>query len=137
MVHHATLTVPTRGPGFHEVTDAVRHELGRSGLREGIATVFCPHTSCSLVLMENASPGARRDLQRFLDKLVPAGDGYEHGTEGADDMPAHIKMALTRSSETIPFAGGSLQLGAWQGIYLWEHRAASHRRSLHVSLLGE
>ncbi|MGH7995255.1 MAG: secondary thiamine-phosphate synthase enzyme YjbQ [Opitutaceae bacterium] len=115
-MHQARIEVPTRGTGLYEVTGPVRAELRRSGLRAGLASVFCRHTSCSLVLMENASSDARRDLQRFLDRLVPPDAGYEHDLEGADDMPSHIKMALTRSSETIPFSRAELSLGTWQGL---------------------
>lgn len=107
-----------------------------SDVRSGLINVFCEHTSCSLVLMENASPAARRDLQRYLDRLVPKGN-FEHDEEGPDDMPSHIKMALTRSSETIPVRDGRLALGTWQGIYLWEHRAIPHVRRLTITVYGE
>lgn len=137
-VHQATLTIRTPGAGTHEITELVAREVARSGLMRGIATVFCQHTSCSLVIMENADPSARRDLEAWLDRLVPADDPhFEHTLEGPDDMPSHIKMALTRTSETIPFAGGCLLLGTWQGIFLWEHRRASHSRQLIVTVLGE
>ena len=137
-VHQATLTVRTPGAGTHEITEFVAREVARSGLDRGIATVFCQHTSCSLVIMENADPSARRDLEAWLDRLVPAEDPhFEHTLEGSDDMPSHIKMALTRTSETIPFAGGRLLLGTWQGIFLWEHRRAAHSRQLIVTVLGE
>lgn len=132
-----TLTIRTRGKGTHEITAEVARALRASGLPQGVATVFCRHTSCSLVLMENADPSARRDLEAWLDRLVPEDDPhFTHTLEGPDDMPSHIKMALTRSSETIPFAGGELLLGTWQGIFLWEHRAAPHTRSVVVTLLG-
>ena len=136
-VYQTTLTIRTRGPGTSEITDEVARALQQCGLVQGIATVFCPHTSCSLVLMENADPSARSDLEAWLDRLVPADDPhFTHTLEGADDMPSHIKMALTRSSETIPFAGGRLLLGTWQGIFLWEHRRAAHTRSLVLTLVG-
>ena len=136
-IHQATLTLRTRGPGTYEITDQVAQALRASGFRQGVATVFCQHTSCSLVLMENADPSARRDLEAWLDRLVPADDpNFTHTAEGPDDMPSHIKMALTRSSETIPFSGGELLLGTWQGIFLWEHRRAPHTRSVMVTLLG-
>ena len=126
-VHQATLTIRTRGKGTYEITDQVAQALRASGFVEGIATVFCQHTSCSLVLMENADPSARRDLEAWLDRLVPENDPhFTHTLEGPDDMPSHIRMALTRSSESIPFAGGELLLGTWQGIFLWEHRAAPY-----------
>lgn len=136
-VHQTTLTIRTRGKGTCEITGEVARALRQSGLQTGVATVFCRHTSCSLVLMENADPSARRDLEAWLDRLVPEDDPhFTHTLEGPDDMPSHIKMALTRSSETIPFAGGELLLGTWQGIFLWEHRAAPHTRSVVVTLLG-
>jgi len=137
-VHQSILTVHTTGPGTHEITAAVAREVGRSGLTRGVATVFCQHTSCSLVIMENADPSARRDLEAWLDRLVPADDPhFAHTLEGPDDMPGHIKMALTRTSESVPFADGRLLLGAWQGIFLWEHRRAPHPRSVVVTVIGE
>jgi len=136
-VHQTTLSIRTRGPGTYEITDAVADALRQSGMIAGVATVFCQHTSCSLVLMENADPSARSDLEAWLDRLVPVDDPhFTHTLEGADDMPSHIKMALTRSSETIPFAGGRLLLGTWQGIFLWEHRRAPHARSLVLTLVS-
>ncbi|MFO1447991.1 MAG: secondary thiamine-phosphate synthase enzyme YjbQ [Opitutaceae bacterium] len=133
-----TLTLVTSGRGTYEFTDRVEEQVRRSGLKAGIASVFCQHTSCSLLLMENADPSARRDLEAWLDRLVPEDDPhFEHTLEGPDDMPAHIKMALTRTSETLPFASGSLQLGTWQGLFLWEHRNARHTRRVVVTLLGE
>jgi len=136
-VHQTTLSIRTRGPGTYEITDVVAGALRQSGMIAGVATVFCQHTSCSLVLMENADPSARSDLEAWLDRLVPADDPhFTHTLEGADDMPSHIKMALTRSSETIPFAGGRLLLGTWQGIFLWEHRRAPHTRSLVLTLVS-
>ena len=137
-VHQATLTFPPRGPGTHEVTDAIAKEVERSGVTRGVVTVFCRHTSCSLVIMENADPSARRDLEAWLNRLVAEDDPhFEHTLEGVDDMPSHIKMALTRTSETVPIAAGRMQLGTWQGIFLWEHRHAPHRRELIVTVLGE
>ena len=133
-----TFSVRTRGAGTLEITGQVAEALCGSGLREGVATVFCQHTSASLVIMENADPSARHDLERFLDKLVPPNDpDFTHTLEGEDDMPSHIKMALTRTAETIPFTGGRLVLGTWQGIFLWEHRRAPHQRKLVVSLQGQ
>src|SRR5882672_3452436 len=137
-VHQTTLTIRTKGAGTYEITDEVARALQKSGMLEGLATVFCQHTSCSLVLMENADASARRDLEAWLDRLVPADDPhFTHTLEGPDDMPSHIKMALTRTSETIPFAGGQLLLGTWQGIFLWEHRRAPHARSIVLSFVGE
>ncbi|MEN9401924.1 MAG: hypothetical protein RL091_627 [Verrucomicrobiota bacterium] len=136
-VYQKNLTIRTRGAGTYEVTDEVARALGASGLAAGVATVFCQHTSCSLVLMENADPSARRDLEAWLDRLVPADDPhFTHTLEGSDDMPSHIKMALTRSSESIPFADGQLLLGTWQGIFLWEHRRAAHTRNLVLTFVG-
>jgi len=136
-IYQATLTVRTKGAGTYEITDEVARALQASGMNHGIATVFCQHTSCSLVLMENADPSARRDLEAWLERLVPANDpNFTHTAEGADDMPSHIKMALTRTSETIPFADGRLLLGTWQGIFLWEHRKAAHRRNVVLTVLG-
>jgi secondary thiamine-phosphate synthase enzyme len=136
-VHQTTLTVRTRGPGTYEITDQVARALRASGFAQGVATVFCQHTSCSLVLMENADPSARRDLEAWLDRLVRDDDPhFTHTAEGPDDMPSHIKMALTRSSESIPFADGELLLGTWQGIFLWEHRRAAHARNLVLTLVA-
>ena len=137
-VHQTTLTIRTRGQGTHEITEPVARELARSGQVRGLVNVFCQHTSCSLVIMENADPMARRDLEAWLDRLVPEKDPhFEHTQEGPDDMPSHIKMALTRTSETIPFADRHLMLGTWQGIFLWEHRRAAHSRGIVVTVMGE
>jgi secondary thiamine-phosphate synthase enzyme len=137
-VHQETLTVRTRGAGTYEITEEVARVLAASQLVRGLVNVFCQHTSCSLVLMENADPTARRDLEAWLDRLVPANDPhFEHTLEGPDDMPSHIKMALTRTSETVPFADGGLLLGTWQGIFLWEHRRAAHSRCVVVTVTGE
>ena len=137
-VHQSTLTLNTRGQGTHEITAAVARELARSGLRQGVVTVFCRHTSCSLIIMENADPSARSDLEAWLSRLVPENDPhFEHTLEGPDDMPSHIKMALTRTSETIPFGDGRLLLGTWQGVFLWEHRRAAHARQVVVTVIGE
>jgi secondary thiamine-phosphate synthase enzyme len=137
-VHQATLTIPTRGQGTYELTALVVRELQRSGLSHGTASVFCQHTSCSLVIMENADPSARRDLEGWLNRLVPENDPhFEHTLEGPDDMPSHIKMALTRTSESVPFTEGHMLLGTWQGIFLWEHRRAAHTRNVVVTLIGE
>jgi secondary thiamine-phosphate synthase enzyme len=135
--HQAILRVPTRGAGLLEITEQVAAEVARSGVRTGLASVFCRHTSCSLVIMENADPSARRDLEGWLDRLVPADDpAFTHTAEGPDDMPSHIKMALTRTGETVPVGGGRLLLGTWQGIFLWEHRHAPHAREVVVTVMG-
>jgi secondary thiamine-phosphate synthase enzyme len=138
MVHQATLAVRTEGRGSYEITDLVNRELKQSGIGQGVASIFCQHTSCSLVMMENADPSAWRDLERWLNRLVPEKDAiFEHTFEGDDDMPSHIKMALTRTSENIPFDRGRLLLGTWQGLFLWEHRRAAHSRNLVLTFLGE
>lgn len=137
-IHQASITVRTERAGLREITGLVADEVARSGLNRGIATVFCRHTSCSLVIMENADSTARSDLEAWMDRLVPADDRcFQHTLEGPDDMPSHIKMALTRTSETVPFAHGRLLLGAWQGLFLWEHRRAPHDRQMVVTVTGE
>ena len=134
----SSLAFRTQGKGTYEITAEIERELSRAGLREGTVTVFCRHTSCSLVIMENADPSARRDLEVFMEKLVPEGDpDFIHTLEGPDDMPSHIKMALTRTTEVIPFAKGKLALGTWQGVFLWEHRASPHNRKIILSFAGE
>ena len=137
-VFQETLSIPTSGAGTYEITAAVADVVASSKLNSGTVTVFCQHTSCSLVIMENADPTARRDLERWLDRLVPENDpDFQHTMEGPDDMPSHIKMALTRTSEVVPFAGGRMSLGTWQGIFLWEHRAMAHRRRIIITVVGE
>ncbi len=137
-VFQSSHSIRTRGKGLQEITDLVASELARSRLMGGTVSVFCQHTSCSLVTMENADPTARTDLEAWLERLVPEGDPiFEHTLEGPDDMPSHIKMALTRTSETVPFAGGQLLLGTWQGIFLWEHRRHAHTRTVIVTVVGE
>lgn len=133
MVEHFTVATP--GRGLHEITARVQAAVKKSGVEEGLCTVFVRHTSASLVIQENADPSAKRDLERWLDRLVPDGDPfYRHDTEGPDDMPAHIKAALTSVSLSIPVRRGALALGTWQGIYLWEHRLQGSRREvvLHI-----
>lgn len=121
-----------------EVTERVREIVRDSGISAGLVNVFCRHTSCSLVIMENADPSARADLENWMERLVPENDRhFTHTMEGPDDMPSHIKMALTRTSETIPFSGGRMLLGTWQGIYLWEHRSDPHSRTIVVTVQGE
>ena len=132
------ISVSASGKSTREFTDAIEAGLRESGMREGTVTVFCCHTSCSLVIMENADPSARRDLEGFLDRLVPENDPhFTHTYEGPDDMPSHIKMALTRTAEVIPFVDGRLCLGTWQGVFLWEHRARTHHRRIVLSYCGE
>src|SRR5512132_3891143 len=121
-------TVATSGKGTYEITDKIEALVRESKIENGIVTVFAQHTSCSLIVMENADPTARRDLEEFFDRLVPENaDYFTHSSEGSDDMPSHIKMALTRTSETIPIVDGKMHLGTWQGIFLFEHRRAPHR----------
>jgi secondary thiamine-phosphate synthase enzyme len=136
-ISQTNLTVSTRGTGTYEITDRVSVEVRRSGMKQGLVTVFCRHTSCSLLIFENADPTARSDLEAWMNRLVPSGDPlFTHKTEGPDDMPAHVKMALTRTSENIPFSDGRLQLGSWQGLFLWEHRTEPQQRSLIVTIQG-
>ena len=136
-VHTEPITVRTRGKGTYEITDRISEVLSRSGIVTGTLTAFIQHTSCSLIIMENADPSARHDLEEFFDRLVPEDAPYfEHDSEGPDDMPSHIRMVLTRSSEVIPVADSRMQLGTWQGIFLFEHRRAAHRRSVVVTVIG-
>ncbi|MEY2552011.1 MAG: hypothetical protein QOG12_2155 [Verrucomicrobiota bacterium] len=136
-IHSETFEVRTKGKGTYEITGQVQAILDQSKIVIGIATVFVRHTSCSLVIMENAAPAARRDLENFFERLVPENADYEHDDEGPDDSTSHIRMALTRTSEVIPVAARQLQLGTWQGIFLFEHRRAAHRREIVVTIIGE
>ena len=137
-VHHDRFEVRTNGKGLYEITDEVQAKIDKCRVRNGTVTVFVQHTSCSLLIMENADPTARRDLEEFFDQLVPEhADYFTHGSEGSDDMPSHIRMALTRTSETIPIVDGNMHLGTWQGIFLFEHRRAPHRRKVTVTIIGE
>jgi secondary thiamine-phosphate synthase enzyme len=132
------IVVTAPGKSTFEFTSMIEEALTESRQSEGTVTVFCRHTSCSLVIMENADPSARRDLEAFIDRLVPESDPhFTHTYEGADDMPSHIKMALTRTAEVIPFANGRLCLGTWQGVFLWEHRSRSYERHIVLSFQGE
>ena len=136
-VLHDRLEVQSNGKGTREITAELQHRIDKSGVRNGTVTVFVQHTSCSLTMMENAAPAARRDVERFFDNLVPEDADYEHDDEGADDMPSHIRMVLTRTSETIPIVDGKMRLGTWQGIFLFEHRRAPHRRKIWLTIIGE
>lgn len=137
-VYTKEIRIQAPGKATAEFTSEIESGLRASGLREGTVTVFCCHTSCSLVIMENADPSARRDLERFIERLVPENDpDFTHTYEGADDMPSHIKMALTRTMEVVPFLEGRLCLGTWQGVFLWEHRARSHNRRIVLNYQGE
>jgi secondary thiamine-phosphate synthase enzyme len=130
--------VATRGAGLVEITGELEALIARSGVRTGLVTAFCRHTSCSLLIQENADPEVQRDLLTFFRRLVPEGmDWVVHDTEGPDDMPAHIKSALTQTSLGIPVSGGRAVLGTWQGLYLFEHRTRPHRRQVALHLIGE
>lgn len=136
--HADQFTIAARGKGTYEITDRVHSIVQASRIKFGTATVFVRHTSCSLVIFENADPSARTDLHAYFDRLVPENSPYFiHTTEGPDDMPGHLRMALTRTSEVIPVMDGRLALGTWQGIFLFEHRRAPHSREIVVSIVGE
>jgi secondary thiamine-phosphate synthase enzyme len=137
-IHQEQLEVRADGKGTYEMTDDIQAKIDKCGLRNGTVTVFVQHTSCSVILMENADPTARRDLEEFFNQIVPEdADYFTHGSEGSDDMPSHIRMVLTRTSETIPIVDGKMQLGTWQGIFLFEHRRAPHRRKIWITIIGE
>ena len=133
MIHQ--LEIDVRGPGLHEITASIARVVAESGLQEGLCSLFVRHTSASLTVQENADPSARRDLEAWLERLVPEDDPlYTHTAEGPDDMPAHIKAALTATTLSIPVIDGGLALGTWQGIFLWEHRRYRNRRKIVVHL---
>ena len=135
--HSETIAVQTKGKGTYEITAEVERIVKKSGIGTGTATVFIQHTSASLVIYENADPSARTDLHGFFERLVPEDQDYfVHTAEGPDDMPSHLRMVLTRTSEVVPIAAGHMQLGTWQGIFVFEHRRASHRRTLSVAVVG-
>lgn len=137
MIHADNLTIATRGRGFTDLTDDVQRIVAAAGLDRGLCTVFVHHTSASLLLCENADPDVRRDLEAFFTRLVPDGDPlYRHDAEGPDDMPSHVRNVLTCSSISVPVADGRCDLGTWQGLYLWEHRHAPHRRRVSVTVIG-
>lgn len=138
MFHRGELTVATKGRGTYDITREVAAIVSASTARNGLATVFVHHTSASLIICENADPSVRRDLEAFAAKLVPDGDRmFTHDAEGDDDMPAHVRSILTQTSIGVPIAGGTLTLGTWQGLYLWEHRTSPHRRQVSVTVIGE
>lgn len=132
-----TLTIPTRGKGLTDISRSVDDLVRQSGVTTGLATIFCKHTSASLLIQENASPAAHRDLEAFFERIAPEGGHYEHDDEGPDDMPAHLRAALTQTQLTIPLVEGGLALGRWQGIFLFEHRRAPHERQIVVHVMGE
>jgi len=136
--HAEELSVATRGRGFYEITREVDGLVSTSGFQTGLATLHVRHTSASLLIQENADPTVRTDLESIFSRLAPDGDPvYEHNYEGDDDMSAHIRTALTSVNLSIPISGGSLVLGTWQGVYLWEHRTHPHTRRIHVHITGE
>ena len=133
-----TLPVATRGRGLTEITSAIRCFIEKADIKEGLLTVFCRHTSASLVIQENADPDVQADLEAFFARLVPDGDPrYHHASEGADDMPAHVRAALTQTSIAIPVIDGRAALGTWQGVYLWEHRTRTHQREVLLHVIGD
>ena len=136
-MRRSTLRLRTRARGILEITAQVQAAVARAGVRDGLCHLFLHHTSASLILCENADPTVRRDLEAFFARLVPDGDAlFEHTAEGPDDMPAHLRTVLTQSALTLPVAGGRCDLGTWQGIFLWEHRARPHARRLTVTVWG-
>ena len=136
--HADSFSLQTRGKGTYEITDACQKIVAASKIKTGTAAVFVQHTSCSLVIFENADPSARTDLHAYFDHLVPEDTPYfVHTYEGPDDMPSHLRMSLTRTSEVIPVVNGRLALGTWQGIFLFEHRRAPHTRSIVISVVGD
>jgi secondary thiamine-phosphate synthase enzyme len=132
------LAIDTPGRRLIDITGRIATWVGETGLRNGLLTVFVRHTSASLLIQENADPDVQRDLERFFARLVPDGDRlFQHDTEGADDMPAHVRSALTQTQLAVPLLDGALALGTWQGIYLYEHRTHGHRREVVLHLIGE
>ncbi|HET7605292.1 MAG TPA: secondary thiamine-phosphate synthase enzyme YjbQ [Sphingomicrobium sp.] len=139
MLRQASTTMSIRAsrPGLHEITLDVVEFLNESGIREGLLTAFCSHTSASLLIQENAAPAARRDVERYFERIAPEGGPYEHDDEGPDDMPAHLRSALTATQLSIPVADGRPVLGTWQGIFLFEHRRSTPERQIALHLIGE
>ena len=139
MLRQSSTILPIRSgrPGLHEFTEKVREFVSETGIQEGLLTLFCRHTSASLLIQENAAPAARRDLERYFARLAPENETYEHDDEGPDDMPAHLRTALTSTQLTIPVQNGRPALGTWQGIYLFEHRSSVPERQIAMHLVGE
>ena len=131
------LSIRSRGPGLHEFTDSARAFVRDTGIGEGLLTLFCRHTSASLLIQENAAPAVRRDLEAYFALIAPEGGAYEHDDEGPDDMPAHLRTALTQTQLSIPVSGGAMLLGTWQGVYLFEHRRSPSPREIALHLVGE
>lgn len=134
--HQKTITVDTEGRGFVDVTSMVNEVVAEARVEVGLCSVFLKHTSASLLVQENADPAVLRDLARWMDRIAPESSSYEHADEGPDDMPSHLRAAITRTSETLPVTGERLALGTWQAIYVWEHRRRPHRRTLVVTVFG-
>lgn len=132
-----TIEIATQGQGLVEFTDRVARFVSASGIATGLVTLFVRHTSASLLIQENAAPAARRDIERYFARIAPESAAYEHDDEGPDDMPAHLRSALTATNLSIPVAGGRMVLGTWQGIYLFEHRVRPHRRQVVLHAIGE
>ena len=139
MLRQASTILPIRAsrPGLSEITENVASWLSQTGIQGGLLTIFCRHTSASLVIQENAAPAARRDLERYFERLAPEDGPYEHDDEGPDDMPAHLRSALTATQLSIPVEGGRMMLGTWQGIFLFEHRRGTPQREIALHLIGE
>jgi secondary thiamine-phosphate synthase enzyme len=139
MLRQSSTTLPIRATrrGLHEFTNSVREFVASSGIQEGLLTIFCRHTSASLVIQENAAPAARRDLEAYFERIAPEDGSYEHDEEGPDDMPAHLRSALTTTQLSIPVRQGQPVLGTWQGIFLFEHRRNTRERELALHLIGE
>ena len=139
MLRQFSHTLPIRAarPGLHEFTPDVARWVQSTGIDEGLLTLFCRHTSASLVIQENAAPAVRRDLEAYFARIAPEGGAYEHDDEGPDDMPAHLRTALTQTQLSVPVSGGAMLLGTWQGIYLFEHRRSPSPREIALHLIGE
>lgn len=134
---HGQLAIRAARPGLQDCTAQVRDWVAKSGILDGLLTIFCRHTSASLLIQENAAPAARRDLEDYFARLAPESAAYAHDDEGPDDMPAHLRSALTNSQLSVPVSGGALVLGTWQGIYLFEHRREPPPREIALHLIGE
>jgi secondary thiamine-phosphate synthase enzyme len=136
--YNVELKVRTNGKGTYEITQKIQEIVRQSQISNGLATIFIQHTSASLIIFENADPSARADLEAFFERLIPEEtDYFTHTAEGSDDMPSHLRMTLTRTSESIPIVNGRLSLGIWQGVFVYEHRRHAHYRSIAVSIIGE
>ncbi len=138
MIRHTTITVPTHGKGLYPFTPRVQEWISKQGIANGLVTIFIQHTSCSLVVQENADPDVTLDLRDFFERLVPEdGEDFRHTAEGPDDMTSHIRSALTQTSVSVPLISGELALGTWQGLYVFEHRSQPHRRQVVLQSMGE